>query len=137
MAKRMRPGRQAAGWQRRRLAAGSVWLFLAASALPGFAAALRDPTEPPQVRAGHPGHTAAARLPVLESVLLLPGYKAAIIDGQTVMLGSTFNGARLVALTPQTARLRKGARIRVLHLAPAAAPGLEAAPPAAALEKTK
>lgn len=119
-----------------RLAAGGLLLFLAASAIPGFAAALRDPTEPPQLRTGRPGQPAAAHLPVLESVLLLPGYKAAIIDGQTVMLGSLFKGARLVALTAQTARLRKGASTRVLHLAPAAA-GLETAPAAAALEKTK
>lgn len=137
MAKRMSFYRQAAGRQRRRWVAGGLLLVLAASAIPGVTAALRDPTEPPQMHTGRLGRAAAARQPVLESVLLLPGYKAAIIDGQTVMLGSLFNGARLVALTAQTARLRKGASIRILHLAPAAAPGLEAAPAAAALEKTK
>lgn len=141
MAERITTGWQITGWCRWLLAAGSILLLLAVGTLPAVAAALRDPTRPPQARpVGRAAGGIALHLPVLESVLLLPGYKAAIIDGQTVMLGTLFRGARLIALTEKTARLRKGAKIQVLHLAPAMPDALlaqTAAPdhPDAALEK--
>lgn len=57
-------------------------------------------------------------LPVLQSVLLSATRKAAIISGQTVMLGEKFGTARLVKLTPSEAVLRTGDSLQVLKLFP-------------------
>lgn len=55
---------------------------------------LPDPTRPP-AEAGMEVSSAAAAGPVLQSVMIRPGRRAAVISGQLVTEGGRFGGARL------------------------------------------
>lgn len=84
---------------------------------------LPDPTRPPDAvggafNAGGEPEIAPPPIPVLQSVLLSATRKAAIISGQTVMLGDKFGAARLVKLTPSEAVLQAGDVLQVLKLFP-------------------
>lgn len=83
---------------------------------------LPDPTRPPDAFGGAAAvgmeQMAPLPLPVLQSVLLSATRKAAIISGQTVMLGEKFGMARLVKLAPSEAVLRTGDSLQVLKLFP-------------------
>lgn len=84
---------------------------------------LPDPTRPPDVFGGgatvaSETETAPVPLPVLQSILLSATRKAAIISGQTVVLGESFGTARLVQLTSSEAVLRTGDSLQVLKLFP-------------------
>jgi len=57
-------------------------------------------------------------MPVLQSIILSATRKAAMISGQTVILGEKFGEARLVNLTPSEAVLRTGEGLQVLKLFP-------------------
>ena len=79
------------------------------------AQAMTDPTRPP----GAQSTTAAAQSgPVLQSVMLSPARKVAVISGQVVPLGGRFGEARLVRLSESEAVLRNGAETTVLRLYP-------------------
>lgn len=78
---------------------------------------LVDPTRPPGALAV-PGGEAAAGGPVLQSVMLSPGRKVAVISGELVALGGRYGAARLVRLTESEAVLRNGAETTVLRLFP-------------------
>ncbi len=85
---------------------------------------LRDPMQPPpfalqkfrqaklaqQSKTDKPQATQSRRKPLqLTSILFSNERKVAIIDDQTLSLGDSINGARLVGLTRESARLvRKG-----------------------------
>lgn len=85
---------------------------------------LPDPTRPPSVLGplppgfGEEPDNAPAPMPVLQSIILSPTRKAAMISGQTVILGEKFGDARLVKLTPSEAVLRTGEGLQVLKLFP-------------------
>jgi MSHA biogenesis protein MshK len=90
------------------------------------AQALRDPTRPPALllaaRAGGPGAGAAASAPQLQSVLIgrqAGGRHVAVIDGETVRLGDSFRGARVVRMTQTEVELVRGRERQVLRLAAA------------------
>lgn len=57
-------------------------------------------------------------MPVLQSIMLSATRKAAIISGQTVVLGEKFGEARLVKLTQSEAVLRTEEGLQVLKLFP-------------------
>lgn len=78
---------------------------------------LADPTRPPAALA-QPGSAAAAGGPVLQSVMLSPGRKVAMISGQMVPLGGRYGSARLVRLTDSEAELKDGSETIVLSLYP-------------------
>ncbi len=91
---------------------------------------LPDPTRPPaQLIAPASGQTAPAH-PLeaarLQSVLIgrAPGSRRiAVIDGQTVVLGGTFKGAKLVRVAASEVELAgPGGARRILRLYPAARP---------------
>jgi MSHA biogenesis protein MshK len=101
-------------------------LLLAAQAA-AQAQGLQDPTRPPaQAQLARPGEAVAAPSgPQLQSVLIARapgGRQVAVIDGETVRLGDTFHGARLVRMTQGEVELVRGRERQVLKLnAPPAA----------------
>lgn len=91
-------------------------LLLAARA---GAADLPDPTRPPAAAAVVEGVAAAIeQQPVLQSVIISPTRRVAIISGQTVALGAMYRGARLVKVSEGEAVLRDGKEIQTLKLFP-------------------
>jgi MSHA biogenesis protein MshK len=105
-----------------------TWLacavLLAAHAIV-HAQALRDPTRPPAqlgLRAADgTAPEASPAAPQLQSVLISrqPGGRhVAVIDGETVRLGETFRGARVVRMTQNEVELVRGRERRVLKLQP-------------------
>lgn len=95
-----------------------VFLMIAPLALAAGAQGLPDPTRPPGALATTSGDAAAAGGPVLQSVMLSPGRKMAMISGETVVLGGRYGSARLVKLTESEAVLKDGAETTVLKLFP-------------------
>lgn len=89
-------------------------------ALSGAAAAqgVADPTRPPGAVAESLADGGGYSGPVLQSVMLSPSRKVAVISGEMVALGGRFGGARLVKLTESEAVLRNGADVTVLRLHP-------------------
>jgi len=104
-------------------------LLLASASLAG-AQALQDPTRPPAaLMAGQGAGQAAAapadRAPQLQSVLIArqPGGRhVAVIDGETLRLGDTYKGARVVRIEQDEVELVRGRTRQVLTLNAAAAP---------------
>ena len=94
-------------------------LLAAMAGLTGVAVAqtLVDPTRPPGALADMGGGEAAGG-PVLQSEMLSPGRKVAVISGETVVLGGRYGEARLVSVTETEAVLKNGAETTVLKLYP-------------------
>lgn len=82
------------------------------------AQALRDPTRPPEASAS-PGAAESAPPARLQSVLISPGRRSAIIDGALVPLGGNVGGAKLVAVRETEVVLRKDGETEILKLYPA------------------
>ena len=85
---------------------------------------LADPTRPPSgfnlAQSGvNPAVAAVAPL-VLESVLIHPDVRSAIISGQRLALGEKIRGLRLVRIDETEVVLLEGAARRTLKLYPAA-----------------
>jgi len=90
-----------------------------------YAQALSDPTRPPAAAAVAPdaipapgGAQASPQISRLQSVLIAPGRRIAIIDGVTVPLGGKLGDATLIRLSETEAVLRKGGETEVLKLLP-------------------
>ncbi len=79
-----------------------------------------DPTRPPDSISAARGEVTAspAAGPVLQSVLISPGRKMAIISGQTVKLNGKFGDARLVHIAESEVVLRSGKTEQTLKLFP-------------------
>jgi MSHA biogenesis protein MshK len=85
-----------------------------------FAQMLPDPTRPP-ASLGSDADAASGKPaggPELQSVLISPARKMAIISGQTVLLGEKYGEARLVKITETEVTLRSGTDLQVLRLFP-------------------
>lgn len=67
---------------------------------------LLDPTRPPDALLSSTDGEVYPTTPVLQSVVLSPAYKAAVINGEKVMLGSKYEGATLIKLNDHEAVLR-------------------------------
>lgn len=93
------------------------WWMLTSMAL---AQTSTDPTRPPDSIGAARGEAAAtpAAGPVLQSVLISPGRKMAIISGQTVRLNGKFGDARLVHIGEAEVILRSGKTEQILKLFP-------------------
>lgn len=95
---------------------------------------LTDPTRPPASLAD-PSAVAEPGGPVLQSVMLSPNRKVAVISGEMVALGGKYGDARLVKLTETEAVLQSGRETTVLRLYPQVVKrdkqgkGAEAVPP--------
>ncbi len=85
---------------------------------------LVDPTRPPnaQVLPGEgSGVEEEGAGPRLESVLLAPRRKLAVINGQTVQLGGRFGDAKVVAISETSVVLERSGSRETLQLLPSAA----------------
>lgn len=94
----------------------SVPVFLLLFPLESFAAAFPDPTRPasftPSAAASPAGR------PRLESVLIAPDRRIAVISGQRVQVGDRVYGAEVVSITEGAVVLRTGQASETLALFP-------------------
>ena len=103
---------------------GLLTSFAAAQAIVAQAGAappaegLADPTRPPY--SGRGVGAAPVAGPELQSVLISPTRKVAVINGQTVPLGGKFRDATLTRITESGVELQSGSRVEVLRLFPQA-----------------
>jgi len=101
----------------RRFVFAALWLYCALAA-----AQMRDPTRPPPGLGGEPVGVARAPSggPVLQSVILSPTRRAAIISGQLVERGAHYGDAQLADVGHDYVVLRNAAgMLQVLKLYPA------------------
>lgn len=80
-------------------------LVLSAAASGALAAPFADPTRPPGAIEGE--RAAAAGGPRLESVLIAPDRRIAVINGQEVTIGSRFGDGEVVRITEDEVLIRK------------------------------
>ena len=90
---------------------------------PAWGQGLSDPTRPPQVwldaqpkLAGAPSMFEQEAPPHLQSLLIGPSGRYAIIDGKLVGVGDTFNDARVVKVSPSEVVLHSQRGIQTLTL---------------------
>ncbi len=84
-----------------------------------LAQAMTDPTRPPTEHVvADGGEPAAAGAPVLQSVMITPTLKAAIINGEMVKLGGKFGNAQLVKVSESEVVLKSGDETQVLKMYP-------------------
>lgn len=101
---------------------------------PARAQALRDPTRPPDQLlrpANDAASPAASAAPQLQSVLIAAhpgGRQLAVIDGETVQVGSQWHGARVVRIAQDRVELVRGNTRQILKLHPPAEPALAGKP---------
>ena len=79
---------------------------------------LRDPTRPAIASMQGSAAEELEHVPVLQSVLISPTRKFAVIDGKTVRLNAQFGDQVLVKLTETEAVLKRGRELQVLKLFP-------------------
>jgi len=92
--------------------------FLALSGLQSAAAEdLVDPTRPP-TGFGQSSFDAVPVGPVLQSILISPSRRVAIISGKTLKVGDKFGDAQVVAISENDVVLRTGKGQQVLKLYP-------------------
>jgi MSHA biogenesis protein MshK len=109
----------------------SAWMVAALVPAAAGAQLLSDPTRPPGAFTGAEGDAGVASgAPVLQSVMISPAVKAAIISGVVVRLGGNYGTARLVKISDQEVVLREGDEVRVLRLYPGVKKSRAAAAPA-------
>lgn len=83
-----------------------------------FAQALRDPTRPPGASARSAAGKAEQSGWILQSVLISPERRYAIINGEVVPIGGSIAGAQLVAIAAERVTLRTHEGLRVIQLLP-------------------
>ena len=83
-----------------------------------FAQNLPDPTKPPSGLLQTEVGVEAPSGPVLQSILISPHRKIAIIDGQTVQLNGKFGNQTLVRMTESEVVLKSGRQLQTLSLYP-------------------
>lgn len=80
---------------------------------------LRDPTRPPaSLGATHTSATAATSAPVLQSVLISPARKVAVINGETVQTGDRLGDARVTKIIEGEVVLVRDGQSQTLKLFP-------------------
>ena len=104
-----------------------VLLFYACSFIfalfeyPARAENLPDPTRPLAVEPEALAAADAAAVrggPVLQSVLISPGHKVAIISGETIKLGGMYGSAKVVKISEDGVVLNEGGSLQTLKLFP-------------------
>ena len=93
-------------------------LAFAAAPAAAWAQGLADPTRPPNASAVAGATEISSLGPQLQSVLISPGRKLAVINGETVALGGKFGQATLVRITESQVVLKSGEETQVLKLYP-------------------
>jgi MSHA biogenesis protein MshK len=98
-----------------------IALAIAAAVGTAHAAPFADPTRPPDATPGDNGDAARSG-PRLESVLIAPDRRVAVISGQQVTIGSRFGDGEVVRITESEVRIRKPGGEESLRLFPTAGP---------------
>lgn len=88
----------------RRLSALAAASAIGASALTALAAPFADPTRPPS---SDGGTTEAPVGPRVESILIAPDRRIAVVNGQEVTIGSRIGGGEVVRISESEVRIRK------------------------------
>ncbi len=81
----------------------------------------RDPTTPPASFGTAPSQGsgyAAASGPMLQSVMISPGRRVAVISGQAVALGGKYGDAQVVRITESEVVLQNGSGLQTIRLFP-------------------
>jgi MSHA biogenesis protein MshK len=76
---------------------------------------LPDPTKPP---AAFLHGEAAPTGPVLQSVLIAPSHRLAVISGKTVYVGDSYEGAKVISIAENEVILQNGKSRQVMRLYP-------------------
>ncbi|HEY8606820.1 MAG TPA: hypothetical protein VIM12_06890 [Noviherbaspirillum sp.] len=101
---------------------GTAALALSTPAFGESSRPLVDPTRP-AVAGGIAGAAAsaagAATPPELQSIIVGPGRREAVISGQTVKQGDRYGDARVTKITETEVQLRSGTHVQTLRLFPA------------------
>ena len=84
---------------------------------PARAENLPDPTRPP-AELGAPAIAVVHSGPVLQSVLISPERKTAIISGETISLGGQYRKGRVVKISESEVVLNNGGNLQTLRLFP-------------------
>ena len=79
---------------------------------------LVDPTRPPSPAAGVPGEGKSSQSRTLQSVLIAPGRRVAVIDGALVRIGSMLGDAEVVKIDESGVVLRTSGGMEILKLLP-------------------
>ena len=89
-----------------------------ACAVPAQTRPLVDPTRPPNAAADAAGEAVAAAGPRLQSVLISPTRRSAVISGSAVALGGSYGNARVEEISESAVVLRYPDRRETLQLLP-------------------
>ena len=100
-----------------RAARAAACIACIALAAASAAAAMKDPTQPPAALTEAPPEGVRAP-PVLQSVIIAKGSRAAIIDGERVEIGGRFRDATVVRITEDEVVLRQHGVTQVLKMYP-------------------
>ena len=104
-----------------RRAGSGIWFLAPLLALPchfAYAQAMTDPTRPPPGVLQSESAEDTVRKPVLQSIIIGPRSRSAIINGQRVELGGRYGDARVDAITETSVVLRSSGGTEVLRLYP-------------------
>lgn len=82
------------------------------------AAPLADPTRPPSAAADAAGEAAPRAGPQLQSVLISPARRVAVISGRAVALGDKYGEATVASITESAVLLQYAGRSETLRLIP-------------------
>jgi MSHA biogenesis protein MshK len=91
-----------------------------ASACSAYAAPFADPTRPPRELEGPRAGAGAPGAPRLESVLIAPDRRIAVISGQSYIEGAPFADGRVLRISETEVVIRRPARDEVVKLFPQA-----------------
>ena len=95
------------------------WVSAALCAGPVFAQTLTDPTRPPaEISSSGVVQTVPQKDSGLQTIIISPTRRAAIINGRTVELGAKLGDARLVGISESVAVLERAQGRQVLALFP-------------------
>ena len=93
-------------------------VFCAGVASAAVAQTLRDPTRPPAAGANLVAGKMQATGWILQSVLISPERRYAIINGEVVAFGGLIAGAELISIAAERVTLRTREGLRVVYLFP-------------------
>jgi MSHA biogenesis protein MshK len=93
-------------------------LILAGARHAAFSQGMVDPTRPPAALSGPEITEDAVRGPVLQSIMIGPHSRWAVISGQRVELGGRYGDARVAAISENEVILRSNSGTDVLRLYP-------------------
>jgi hypothetical protein len=83
-----------------------------------YAAPIADPTRPPSVSFSEDGGAVVPAGPRLESVLIAPDRRIAVISGQAVKVGDPYGDGQVLRITESEVVLRTGDATETLKLFP-------------------